>query len=67
MENYEDLENNSDKKLSRKFSYKPKTFRLDKKTVKALESIKKNTNKSYNLLFLDLIACWQKNKKNRSE
>lgn len=65
MENYNDLKNNSNKNSSRKFSYRPKTFRLDKNTVKALESIKKDTNKSYNLIFLDLIAYWQKNSKNK--
>jgi hypothetical protein len=59
MQNEATIKNEPD----RKFSYPPKTFRLAPDTVKAIISIKKKTNKSYNLLFLDLVNTWQKYKK----
>ncbi len=60
----EDIVNNKNK-INRKFSYKPKTFRLNDNAVKALNGIKKETNKSYNLIFLDLIYAYQKDKKTK--
>ncbi|HOZ53352.1 MAG TPA: hypothetical protein PK142_01580, partial [bacterium] len=50
-------------KNKEKISYPLKSFRLAINTVKALNSLKKETDKSYNLLFLNMIAVYQKNRK----
>lgn len=50
-------------KNKEKISYPLKSFRLATNTVKALNSLEKETDKSYNLLFLSLISNYKKTKR----
>jgi hypothetical protein len=42
--------------------YKTKGFRLDNKVVQTLEVLKRESGLSYNLLFRNLLACYQQEK-----
>lgn len=62
--------NNQEK--STKISYKPKAYRISENAVRGLSSLKTQTNKSYNLLFLDLIQTYKnainlRRQKNKSD
>jgi hypothetical protein len=47
-------------KKEEKYHYPIKAFRLSKDTIAALNYLKIKSKKSYNLLFLDMIATYQK-------
>lgn len=50
-------------KKQKNLQYPIKGFRLAETTIKALDSLKRKTDKSYNLLMLDMIANYQRYKK----
>jgi len=50
----------------RNMHYKIKGFRIAEKTFKSLQNLKRKHNKTYNLLFVDMISQYKKRKKNNN-
>jgi hypothetical protein len=54
------LNNMTKEKKTRNLHYPIKAYRLAENTIKAISVLKERSGKSYNLLFLDFIAKYQK-------
>lgn len=57
---------NDKQKQTKTFHYKVKGLRLSDGTIKTLATLKKEFGKSYNLLMRELISCYQKHKKQKT-